>query len=126
MIVDMSGAVLVVDDDPGFRSLARRTLVAHGLVVAGEAESVATARSAAMDLRPAAMLIDVGLPDGDGVRLARELAALPWEPRIVLTSTDPDAASPSAVQAAGVVAFIPKEDLPDAPLRALLSPPAVG
>jgi anti-anti-sigma factor len=27
----MSGAVLVVDDDPVFRSLARRTLVAEGL-----------------------------------------------------------------------------------------------
>jgi CheY-like chemotaxis protein len=80
----VSGAVLVVDDDPVFRSLARRTLIAEGLVVVGEAESVATAMAAAHALRPDAVLVDVGLPDGDGVALARALTALPWRPRVVL------------------------------------------
>jgi DNA-binding NarL/FixJ family response regulator len=117
----MSGSVLVVDDDPVFRSLARRTLVGDGLVVVGEADSVATAMVAANELRPDAVLVDVGLPDGDGVSLARELTALPWRPRVVLTSTDPDAASPDAVCASGARAFIAKHDLPNAPLARLLS-----
>jgi DNA-binding NarL/FixJ family response regulator len=76
----------VVDDDPLFRSLARRTLIADGLVVTGEAESVATARAAAHALRPDALSVDIGLPDGDGIALARELTALPWCPRVVLIS----------------------------------------
>ena len=117
----MSGSVLVVDDDPVFRSLARRTLVGDGLVVVGEADSVATAIVAANKLRPDAVLVDVGLPDGDGVSLAGELTALPWRPRVVLTSTDPDAASPDAVRASGARAFIAKHDLPNAPLARLLS-----
>ena len=117
----MSGAVLVVDDDPVFRSLARRTLIAEGLVVVGEAESVATAMAAAHALRPDAVLVVVGLPDGDGVSLARALTALPWHPRVVLTSTDPDAASPDDVRASGARAFVPKDDLPSTPLARLLA-----
>jgi hypothetical protein len=38
-------------------------------------------------------LVDAELPDGDGITLARELAALPWRPRIVLTSIDRDIAT---------------------------------
>jgi DNA-binding NarL/FixJ family response regulator len=117
----MSGAVLVVDDDAVFRSLARRTLIGDGLRVVGEAESVAAAMAAAHALRPDAVLVDVGLPDGDGIALARELSALPWRPRVVLTSVDPDAASPDDVRASGADAFVAKHDLPNAPLGCLLA-----
>jgi DNA-binding NarL/FixJ family response regulator len=117
----MSTAVLVVDDDPLFRALARRTLLAEGLLVLGEAESVATAMAAAHALRPDAVLVDVGLPDGDGVALARALTALPWRPRVVLISTDPDAASLDDVRASGAHAFVAKDDLPNAPLERLLT-----
>ena len=96
-------------------------LLAEGLEVVGEAESVATAIAAAHALRPDAALVDVGLPDGDGISLARELTALPWRPRVVLTSTDPLAASDRDVRASGAGAFLPKEDLPSAPLERLLT-----
>jgi DNA-binding NarL/FixJ family response regulator len=121
MIAPMPGAVLVVDDDALFRSLVRRMLLAEGLDVVGEAESVATAIAAAHALRPDAVLVDVGLPDGDGLSLARELTALPWHPRVVLTSTDPQAASDRDVRISGAGAFVPKDDLPNAPLERLLT-----
>ena len=38
---------------------------------------MATGLAATTELRPDAVLVDVGLPDGDGIALARELAALP-------------------------------------------------
>jgi DNA-binding NarL/FixJ family response regulator len=114
-------SILVVDDDSVFRGLARRMLVGSGLVVVGEAESVATAMLAAMELRPAAALVDVGLPDGDGIALARELTALPWRPRVVLTSADPDAISADDVRLSGADAFIAKDELPNAPLSLLLA-----
>jgi two-component system nitrate/nitrite response regulator NarL len=66
----------VVDDDPEFRELAGRLLAASGLTVVGEAGSVAAALAAAERLKPSAALVDVELPDGDGVTLARELAAV--------------------------------------------------
>jgi DNA-binding NarL/FixJ family response regulator len=120
MLAAMSGGVLVVDDDRVFRGLATRTLNAGGLVVCGEADSVATALAAAEALRPDAALVDVGLPDGSGIDLARALTALAWQPRVVLTSTDPEAALPDQVQAAGAEAFIVKDELPNAPLERLL------
>ena len=117
----MAASVLVVDDDPAFRGLARRMLTATGLGVVGEAGTVAAATAAALDLRPDAVLVDIGLPDGDGIALARELAGLPWRPRIVLTSTDADAASPDDVLRSGADTFVPKAELPTAPLRNLLA-----
>jgi len=119
MIASMS--VLVVDDDPIFRGLARRMLTASGLVVVGEAETLITAMAAALELRPEAALVDVGLPDGSGIELARELSSLPWRPRVVLTSTDPDAATEDDVRRSGAAAFIAKDEMPNAPLARLLA-----
>ena len=117
----MVGDVLVVDDDAAFRSLAGRMLTALGLSIVGEAATVAAAREAANALRPHAALIDVGLPDGDGVALAGEIAALPWQPRILLTSSDPDAGRLIDIHAKAGLTFVPKSELPNAQLRALLA-----
>jgi DNA-binding NarL/FixJ family response regulator len=114
-------SILVIDDDDAFRDLVRRMLDADGLVVVGEAATVATALAAAHELRPDAALVDVGLPDGDGIALARELSSLPWHPRVVLTSTDPDAASAEDIRRCGARAFVAKDQLPNAPLWRLLN-----
>jgi CheY-like chemotaxis protein len=122
MMVAMKGSVLVVDDDPAFRRLAQRILEPFGLAVAGEADSAAAAISVAGRLHPDAVLVDIGLPDSDGIALARELAALPWHPRVVLTSTDAEAATASEIRSSGAEAFVPKNELPSTPLDALLGP----
>jgi CheY-like chemotaxis protein len=115
----MPASVLIVDDDPAFRALASQLLVDCGFVVVGEADSVADALSTAIRVRPSAALVDVELPDGDGFTLARELAALPWQPRVVLTSTYPGVGSTDEVRRNGAQAFVHKADLPRAPLRSL-------
>ena len=120
MIDCVTRSVLVVDDDPEFRKLARRLLSGSGLRVVGEAGSVAAALSEAGRLRPSAMLVDVELPDGDGITLARELAALPWRPLVVLTSIDGDITTTEEAMNAGARAFVNKADLPNAPLAQLL------
>jgi DNA-binding NarL/FixJ family response regulator len=116
----MRSSVLVVDDDPAFRGLAIRMLEAMGLDVVGEAETFAAGSAAATELRPDAALVDVRLPDGDGFVLAKRLAALPWRPRIVVTSSDPDTNAPEAALRAGAVGFVAKADLPDGSLRSML------
>jgi DNA-binding NarL/FixJ family response regulator len=117
----MTGCVLIVDDDPAFLAAARRMLRAHGLRVVGEAATVADGLVTAMSLRPAGLLVDVFLPDGDGIALARALAGAPWHPRMLLTSSDPDAVGPDELQLDGISGFLAKADLPDAPLRRLLA-----
>ncbi|MHB8690250.1 MAG: response regulator [Solirubrobacteraceae bacterium] len=116
----MTRSVLVIDDDPEFRQLAGRLLAASGLTVVGEAASVAAALAAAVRLQPSAALVDIELPDGDGVTLARQLAAMPWHPRVVLTSIDRDITTDEEARSAGASAFVNKADLPNAPLADLL------
>jgi DNA-binding NarL/FixJ family response regulator len=117
----MRMSVLVVDDDARFRGLAARMLSAMELSVVGQAGTVAEAVDVISALRPDAVLLDIGLPDGDGVALAGQLASLPWRPRIVLTSSDRDATTDQDAVAAGAVGFVAKDDLPDAGLHRLLT-----
>jgi CheY-like chemotaxis protein len=113
-------SVLIVDDDSEFRELAGRLLSTSGLNVVGEAGTFAGALAAAARLEPSAILVDVELPDGDGITLARELAALPWRPRVILTSIDADITTSDEARTAGAQAFVNKADLPNAPLAQLL------
>jgi DNA-binding NarL/FixJ family response regulator len=117
----MPNSVLIVDDDPAFRRLAHRIIVAMGLAVAGEADTVATALTAAAELHPEAALVDVGLPDGDGASLAAKLVTLPSRPRVVLTSSDPDVLTSDGAKRVGAVGFLPKSDLTDGALRRMLT-----
>jgi DNA-binding NarL/FixJ family response regulator len=116
----MAGTVLVVDDDASFLTLARQVLENAGLHVVGTAETAEDGLAAALALRPAAALVDVGLPDRSGIDLGRELASLPWAPRVLLTSTDRDALSGPGSD--GAPAFVPKDELLKVPLRQLLLP----
>jgi DNA-binding NarL/FixJ family response regulator len=113
-------SVLVVDDDPTFRRLARLLLAAHGLAVVAEAGSVAEALSTARTVKPSAALVDVELPDGDGFTLAGELSAMEWSPRIVVTSVQNGQHFPAEARRNGAEAFVLKADLPAAPLATLL------
>jgi DNA-binding NarL/FixJ family response regulator len=112
--------VLVVDDDAGFRDLATRVLTSWGHVVVGEAGTVAEALAQAAELRPDTVLVDIGLPDGDGFSLTEQLVALPWEVRVVLISSDADRASIQAAQRAGADSFLPKDELSGLAMRQLI------
>jgi len=83
--------VLIVDDDPTFVARATRILACLGIEVAGTAADARQALEIVHDARPSAVLVDVWLPDRNGIDLAYELAELPWAPRVVLTSSDSEA-----------------------------------
>lgn len=68
----MSGPyVLVVDDEPDIRMLLRDVLEDEGYEVA-MAGSVAEAKAARRSRRPDLILLDVWMPDGDGISLLKE------------------------------------------------------
>ena len=118
----MSRSVLIVDDDASFLLLAARVLRDAGLEVVATAADAAGALAAANATRPDAALVDVGLPDREGVDLARELAGLPWRPRVVLTSTDNDAGLVlGAFDGRPMLPFIAKEELANGALPRLLT-----
>lgn len=116
----MAPRVLIVDDDPCFRMIARQMLGNGGFEVLGEAASGAEAIAAVVALRPDVVLLDVQLPDGDGFGIARLLTNSDHRPRVVLCSVraaQDYALSPARCGAAG---FLTKADLSAAAVRQLV------
>jgi hypothetical protein len=54
------------------------------------------------------------------VALACQIAALPWQPRMLVTSASPGATCPEEIGRTGAIGFVPKQELPNAPLGRLL------
>lgn len=63
--------ILVVDDEIGIRELLQEILYEQGHTVE-LAENVAQARAARLNSRPDLVLLDIWMPDADGVSLLRE------------------------------------------------------
>lgn len=116
----MLRSILIVDDDASVRGLVARILRSWGHAVVGEAGSIAEALTRADVLHPDVVLVDIGLPDGDGFSLARRLRDGGWPVRVVLFSSDADRANIAAARRAGAVGFFPKDELSSAALQRLI------
>ncbi|HMZ07736.1 MAG TPA: response regulator [Anaerolineales bacterium] len=68
--------ILIVEDTPDNAELARKILAAQGYQVI-EASNAETGYQLALDQRPDLLLLDLGLPDHDGLTLAGWLRAEP-------------------------------------------------
>jgi two-component system, OmpR family, KDP operon response regulator KdpE len=81
-----SGAlVLVVEDEPQMRKFIRASLSSHGYKVI-EAERASEVVGMVTSHNPALVLLDLGLPDGDGLDLTRQLREWSRVPIIVLSA----------------------------------------
>jgi DNA-binding NarL/FixJ family response regulator len=112
--------VLIVDDHPTFRRLARRLLEQAGFTVVGEASDAASAIAATRELRPQAMLLDVLLPDRSGLAVAAQLAGTDAAPAIVLTSSRSAGDLGVALRDAPACGFIEKAALTGAAFAELI------
>ncbi len=77
--------VLVVEDEAPVRRFLRAALAGHGYRVL-EASTVAEAEQLAPSHNPDVYLLDLGLPDGDGIELTRRLREWARAPIIVLSA----------------------------------------
>lgn len=112
--------VLIVDDHASFRRLTRLVLLAAGFEVVGEAAGAESARALIGLLHPDAVLLDVMLPDGSGLDVARELAREPDPPRVVLTSSRSRSDFGESFDLPGGCNFIAKHELSGPALAELL------
>ena len=101
----MAFNVIIVDDDAGFRRVARELLEGNGITVVAEAADGGQAREACRRHGPHGVLLDVNLPDTTGHVLADELRDAHPGLRILLTSTDASAGGLEDVP------FLPKVEL---------------
>jgi DNA-binding NarL/FixJ family response regulator len=116
----MRPTVLIVDDHDAFRASARALLQAEGFDVIGEAADGTGAVEAVAVLRPEIVLLDIQLPDLDGLVVAEQLARVPEAPAVVLISSRDAAAYGPRLQATPARGFIPKSGLSGEALAALI------
>jgi DNA-binding NarL/FixJ family response regulator len=115
----MRPTVLIVDDHAAFRASARALLQAEGFEVVGEAANGAAAVEAVATLRPEIVLLDIQLPDLDGLTVAEQLAGASEPPAVVLISSRDAAVYGPRLQATPARGFIPKSGLSGEALAAL-------
>lgn len=103
----LAGLTVLLVEDSRFASEAVRLLCLRSGARIRRADCLASARRHLAIYRPAVVIVDMGLPDGDGAGLIAELAALtPRVPVILGLSGDPDARG--AAMAAGAHGFLAK------------------
>ena len=116
--------VLIVDDHPSFRDVARQVVQRRGYTVVGDAGCGATALDAAHRLQPDAVLLDVRLGCDCGFEVARELRrSCPQAAILLVSSEDSYGHCRERVRFSGARGFLPKSRLVSAELAAFWPEP---
>ena len=84
-MVDPNHSILIVEDDPQIRRVLSTSLAAYGYEVL-TAETGREGRELAARHRPDLIILDLGLPDSDGLDLIRNLRSEPRQEILVLSA----------------------------------------
>jgi two-component system KDP operon response regulator KdpE len=95
---DLHPRTLIIEDDATIRHFVRLTLMSEGHEVF-EADGVQRGLIEAGTRRPDVIVLDLGLPDGDGVVLIRELRTWSSVPVVVLSARSAEADKIAALDA---------------------------
>jgi DNA-binding NarL/FixJ family response regulator len=105
--------LVLVDDHPAVRAGLRGLLEDDDVLrVAGTAGSAREGFEAIADLRPALALLDLHLPDDDGLSLCLRTRTLPHAPHAVIYTAFPDAGLTVRALIAGAAAVVAKATPP--------------
>jgi two-component system KDP operon response regulator KdpE len=86
-MIETAVKILIIDDERAIRRFLRAALTSHGYEVI-EAENGQTALAIAADRRPDILILDLGLPDMDGIEVTRQLREWYQAPIIILSVRD--------------------------------------
>ena len=84
-MTDTHPVVVVIEDDPQIRRFLRTGLTSHGFEV-HEAETGKAGLTAAENRKPDLVILDLGLPDADGVEVVKQLREWSTVPVVVLSA----------------------------------------
>ncbi len=102
-----AGKVLVVDDEPEVRQVLVEFLSSRGydvIAAEGGAEAVAIVETA----RPDLVLLDVAMPDMDGVETLTRIVAIDPSLAVIMVTANADIGVTSKLLALGAVDYVPK------------------
>ncbi len=117
--------LVVVDDHPVFRHGLVALFEANGFSVVGEAAGAAEAFAVVDRERPDVVLLDLGLPDGNGVDVCAKLGGLHPAVRVVVVTMYDDDGSVREALAAGAAGYVVK-DAPPAQMLAAVQAAEAG
>lgn len=90
--------ILIIEDEAAIRRFVRPTLEAHGYKLF-ESETGAQGLVLASEHRPDTILLDLGLPDGDGMRVLERLREWSRAPIVIISARDREADKIAALDA---------------------------
>ncbi|MCG8614401.1 MAG: response regulator [Pseudomonadales bacterium] len=101
-------SVLIVEDDPEMRSLLRKTLSQIGVSRIGEAEDGNNAIQKYLEEFYDIVMLDIGLPDMDGLKLLSSFKRLKKDAFVVLVSWDDSIESIQTAISSGANGYVVK------------------
>ena len=90
--------VLVIDDEQAVRRFLRTSLSAHGYDIV-ESTTGTDGIMAAINSQPDIIILDLGLPDMDGIAVTQRIREWSQTPIVILTVQDQDSAKIAALDA---------------------------
>jgi DNA-binding NarL/FixJ family response regulator len=108
----MTIKILLVDDSQAFLTAVRRFIHSmNGVEVVGQAHDGLEALAMAAKLMPDLMLLDISMPELNGLEVAKQMQAWPQSPRIVFLSMHDNTGYRAAAQEVGAVGFLYKPNV---------------
>lgn len=112
--------ILLVDDQTAVRwGLKMRFGLEPDFIVLGEAGTGVEAIQAAQALRPDVVVMDVEMPEMDGITATQRLHEMMPQVGVVMLSIHGDADTRARAEAAGARAFVEKQDADETLLTAI-------
>jgi two-component system chemotaxis response regulator CheY len=115
----MSKGILVVDDAAFMRMMIKDVLTKYGFDVLGEAETGAKAIEKYKELNPDLVIMDITMPEMDGLESLKKILALNPEAKVVMVSAMGQETMVREAIIAGAKGFIVKPFKEDSILSAL-------
>jgi two-component system chemotaxis response regulator CheY len=103
--------VLIVDDSDTTRRILRTVARSRAWTVCGEAHNGQSGVEKFRELKPEVVLLDLAMPDMNGIEVAQEMSAMnPKVPLILFTILDIEGLEPKA-RDAGIRTVVPKTEI---------------